>query len=406
MVLEFRLPDIGEGLTEAEIVCWYVQPGDSVHDGMPVCEVETVKVTVDLPIPFDGVVREIPFSAGATVKVGEVLIMADPPAVVASSSVTEAAEDSGSVVTTVPAEATASAKSNGRGTTPNRPVADLAPVVGQTTQRAPGPARRRSEPAWPQYKVAHDRVHQVVPANGTVSRTGSSSEKRIPVQGVRKATAEAMVRSAFTAPHVTEWVSVDVTRTTQLIEKLRQESAFDQVRITPLVLCAKAFLTAIRQFPEINAHWDGTAQEIVIRDAVHLGVAVACDQGLLVPNVKYADTLPMLELARHLDDIIVRTRAGQVTPQDLSGGTMTVTNIGVFGVDGGTPILKPGESAILAIGAINERPWVYEGQVVPRRVTTLALSFDHRLVDGELGSKVLAATADVLERPEQLIYRA
>ncbi len=233
--------------------------------------------------------------------------------------------------------------------------------------------------------------------------TAEHGERRVPVKGVRKATALAMVDSAFTAPHVTEFVTVDVTRTVKLVERLRQDPDMAGLRVNPLLLVARALLIAIRRNPEINASWDEERQEIVYKDRVNLGIAAATPRGLMVPNIKDAAALTLAGLSRALTELVTTAREGRTPPAAMRGGTVTITNIGVFGIDTGTPILNPGESAILAFGAIRQQPWVHKGKVVPRHVTTLALSFDHRLVDGELGSKVLRDVADVLERPRRLV---
>ena len=234
--------------------------------------------------------------------------------------------------------------------------------------------------------------------------TGTSGrETRIPVKGVRKATAAAMVGSAFTAPHVTEFVTVDVTRTMKLVEELKSDKDMAGLRVNPLLLVAKALLVAIKRHPEINATWDEAAQEIVLKHYVNLGIAAATPRGLIVPNIKDAHDKTLPQLAEALGELVSTAREGRTTPADMQSGTVTITNVGVFGVDTGTPILNPGESAILAMGAIKLQPWVHKGKVKPRQVTTLALSFDHRLVDGELGSKVLADVAAILEQPKRLI---
>jgi pyruvate dehydrogenase E2 component (dihydrolipoamide acetyltransferase) len=225
----------------------------------------------------------------------------------------------------------------------------------------------------------------------------------VPVKGVRKATAEAMVTSAFTAPHVTEFITFDITETMTLVSDLKQDKDFEGRRVTPLLLAAKALLVAVKRNPEINASFDERNQEIVYYDQVNLGIAAATPRGLIVPNVKGADRLTLPQLATALDELVVTAREGRTSPAAMQGGTITITNVGVFGVDTGTPILPPGEAAILALGAIKLQPWVHEGEVKARQVTTLALSFDHRLVDGELGSKVLSDVAAILERPTRLI---
>ncbi|WP_181784326.1 dihydrolipoamide acetyltransferase family protein, partial [Pseudonocardia pini] len=232
------------------------------------------------------------------------------------------------------------------------------------------------------------------------------AETRTPVSGVRKATAAAMVRSAFTAPHVTEWLSVDVTATMDLVRELRQDREWTGVRVTPLVLVAKALLLAVRRHPAINARWDDEHQEIVQFSQVNLGIAAATPRGLVVPNVKGADRLGLRELADALDELVATARAGSTRPAAMTGGTLTITNIGALGVDAGTPILNPGEAAILAFGAVRPMPWVVDGQIRVRQVTQLAMSFDHRLVDGELGSHVLAEVGRILADPARALRYA
>lgn len=227
-----------------------------------------------------------------------------------------------------------------------------------------------------------------------------AGEQRIPVKGVRKMTAEAMVSSAFTAPHVTEWVTLDVSRTVELVERLKADRRFADVKVSPTLIVAKAVCLAMRRTPELNARWDEAAQEIVVPSVVNLGIAAATQRGLVVPNIRGAESLGLVELAEALGDLTATARAGRTQPSQMSGGTFTITNIGVFGIDAGTPILNPGESGILAVGQIDRRPWVDEhDQVVPRWVTTLALSFDHRVVDGEQGSRFLADVAEILRDP-------
>ncbi|MFD8015075.1 dihydrolipoamide acetyltransferase family protein, partial [Streptomyces sp. NPDC059762] len=265
------------------------------------------------------------------------------------------------------------------------PAAPAAPVQAPAAPQAPAPA-----PAAP------------VQAPVAVA-AGDARETRVPIKGVRKATAAAMVGSAFTAPHVTEFVTFDITRTMKLVEELKSDKDMAGLRVNPLLLIAKAVLVAVKRNPEINAAWDEAAQEIVLKHYVNLGIAAATPRGLIVPNIKdaHAQTLP--QLSQSLSELVATAREGKTTPAAMQGGTFTITNVGVFGVDTGTPILNPGESAILAVGAIKLQPWVHKGKVKPRQVTTLALSFDHRLVDGELGSKFLADVAAILEQPKRLI---
>jgi len=215
--------------------------------------------------------------------------------------------------------------------------------------------------------------------------------------------AEAMVASAFTAPHVTEFITVDVTASMQLLDKLRTEPEYAGIRLSPLTLLARAMCIAARRTPQISSFWDERSQEIVTKHYVNLGIATATERGLLVPNVKDADQLPVKELAQAIAVVIEAAREGRTVPAQMAGGTMSITNIGVFGIDAGTPIMPPGESAIVSLGAVVERPWVLGGEIVVRHVTTLALSFDHRLVDGAQGSKFLADIAGMLQEPSQLL---
>ncbi|MFC7490314.1 MULTISPECIES: dihydrolipoamide acetyltransferase family protein [unclassified Knoellia] len=245
-------------------------------------------------------------------------------------------------------------------------------------------------------------------ASGSGIFAGGEREVRVPIKGVRKMVAQAMVGSAFTAPHVTEWVTVDVTATMDLVAKLKRDKEFKDVKVTPLLILAKAMLIAARRNPEINAAWDEQAQEIVLKNYVNLGIAAATPRGLVVPNIKDADRLTLRGLAEAIGALTATAREGRTQPAEMSGGTVTITNIGVFGIDAGTPILNPGEAAILAFGTINRRPWVVTDEsgaetIAPRSVTTLALSFDHRLVDGELGSRYLADVAAILEDPSRAL---
>lgn len=234
-------------------------------------------------------------------------------------------------------------------------------------------------------------------------------EVRTPIKGVRKMTAQAMVGSAFTAPHVTEWVTVDVTKTMELVDRLKRSREFKDVKVTPLLVLAKAMVLAIRRNPGVNATWDEAAQEIVQKNYVNLGIAAATPRGLIVPNIKDAHGMSMLQLAQAIGELTATARDGRTQPAEMSGGTITITNVGVFGVDSGTPIINPGESAIVAFGAIRKMPWVIEGQggaddvIAIRHVTQLAMSFDHRLIDGELGSRFLADLAAIMADPSQAL---
>lgn len=470
-IREFKMPDVGEGLTEAEILKWYVQPGDTVTDGQVVCEVETAKAAVELPIPFDGVVHALLFEEGVTVDVGQVIISVQtaasgdeaPAAAEAVAAAPAAAEEEpeapvarqpvlvGYGVSTAStkrrprkAPQPAVAAQNGTGVAQAAaPVAPAAPVVvpaqgGTGKALAKPPVRKLAKdlgidlaavvPTGDGGVVTREDVHAAAtaaitpqaaapapaaaapaqaqaPVQAPVQAEASASarETRIPVKGVRKVTAQAMVGSAFTAPHVTEFITFDVTRTMKLVQELKADPDLAGLRINPLLLIAKAVLVAIRRNPDVNASWDEAAQEIVLKHYVNLGIAAATPRGLIVPNIKDAHAKTLPELSEALSALVTTAREGKTSPADMQHGTITLTNVGVFGVDTGTPILNPGESAILAIGAIKLQPWVHKGKVKARQVTTLALSFDHRLIDGELGSRFLADIAAVLEHPRRLI---
>ncbi|MFJ8757517.1 dihydrolipoamide acetyltransferase family protein [Streptomyces cyaneofuscatus] len=461
---EFKMPDVGEGLTEAEILKWFVQPGDTVTDGQVVCEVETAKAAVELPIPFDGVVHELRFSEGTTVDVGQVIITVDvapgsdeearvPAPVqepvdepdasaeepkgrtpvlvgygVAESSTKRRPRKGAAAPEAAAVAAAVQAELNGHAAPApsvledpvGRPLAkppvrklakdlgiDLATVVptgkdGIITREDVHAAAAPAAVAAVAPSAPAPSVSEPVAA-AAVEVTSSARETRIPVKGVRKAIAQAMVGSAFTAPHVTEFVTIDVTRTMKLVAELKEDKDMAGVRVNPLLIIAKALLVAIKRNPEVNAAWDEANQEIVQKHYVNLGIAAATPRGLIVPNIKDAHDKTLPQLAAALGELVTTARDGKTSPAAMAGGTVTITNVGVFGVDTGTPILNPGESAILAVGAIKLQPWVHKGKVKPRQVTTLALSFDHRLVDGELGSKVLADVAAILEQPKRLI---
>jgi len=537
MKKEFRLPDVGEGLTEADIVSWHVKPGDTVTINQIIVDIETAKAVVELPSPYAGTVTALLVDAGQTVDVGTPIIAVDVPGPEDAATETAPPENPAPETKATPAPeakggptpgtrqpvlvgygvkpgstsrrprkkpptrpgsypATPSAPPTGgpfpppgsfpaglklppgipappqspggspgetkagqppqppgthsapqapsRGSAPARgkwgrdspmlggvtggvippganrvrakpPVRRLARDLGvdldvlagsgpegsvtrEDVERAASEARIRSEATE---QVPGDQPHAV--ADLGHRQASVSAEERIPVRGVRKHTAAAMVASAFTAPHVTEFLQVDVTETMAAVRRARDLPEFAGVRVSPLVFVAKALLVAVRRHPMINSSWDEAAQEIVVKRPVNLGIAVAAERGLLVPNVKGADALPLSGLAQAIDGLAATARAGKATPAELAGGTITITNVGVFGVDAGTPILMPGEAAILAFGQVRDLPWVVSGELAVRKVTTLSLSFDHRIVDGELGSAVLRDVGSMLEDPFRML---
>ncbi len=459
---QFKMPDLGEGLTEADILRWTVKPGDTVVVNEIIVEVETVKAAVELPSPFAGVVTALHAAAGDTVDVGTPIITidvggdAEPAATAAPADTGSVTEDSSapSYCPQVAAAANAAAGELGgrqpvlvgygprAGAAKRRarkaPTLSDAPSANPAFNIAPGPRRRtlprpatacwrsRRSASWPRRSASTSARSRPTGPNGTVSREDVQSaapqvgtsvaggqlqvptrgetahlrgETRIPIKGVRKHTAAAMVASAFTAPHVTEFITVDVTPMMELRERIAARRDFRDVKVSPLVFVAKALILAAKRTPQINAFWDEPAGEIVLKHYVNLGIAAATDRGLIVPNIKNADQLSLLELARAIGELTETARAGKTSPADMAGGTITITNVGVFGVDTGTPILNPGEAGIVAFGAVRRMPWVVDDEIEPSWVTQLAVSFDHRMVDGQQGSQFLADMAGVLADP-------
>ena len=499
---KFNLPDVGEGLTEAEIVSWKVKPGDAVAINDVLCEIETAKSLVELPSPFAGTVTELLVPEGATVDVGTAIISVsdtmsgDPtpadaplPAVLATEPALmygklpadgEAADGglaAGPLVGSGPkADAVKRRPRKAKPAIPADAVhgapevepvqprsaedalldvpASAGPVAGPVPARRPEwtPAIEADKPTLggaitglvnkvlakpPVRKIARDLgidLADVVPtgARGEVTRedlvsyqaqrdaeldkadtfwgkSGRPQEQRIeriPVKGVRKATAKAMVDSAFSAPHVSIFVDVDASRTMEFVKRLKASRDFEGIRISPLLILAKAVIWAAARNPSVNATWvdspDGSA-EIQVKHFMNLGIAAATPRGLMVPNIKNAQDLSLKELALALNDLATTARAGKTQPAQMQGGTLTITNIGALGIDTGTPIINPGEVAIVAFGTIKQKPWVLDGEVIPRWITTLGGSFDHRVVDGDLSARFMADVAAILEEPALLL---
>jgi pyruvate dehydrogenase E2 component (dihydrolipoamide acetyltransferase) len=435
-VRTFVLPDLGEGLTEAEIVRWHVAVGDEITLNQVIAEVETEKAVVELPSPYAGTVVELIAPQGTSPAVGSPIIAISvdqmdeipgqpdeervpvlvgygpsqaPPSRRRRSRHRGADQPNSTPVppATPPATEAEPAQLSHPEAEPDQlshpkakpPVRYLARQLGVELAEVPG--------SGPAGLITRDDVlsHVAGPAPAAPGAPAphpvdeDESETRVPIRGVRKLTAEAMVRSAFTAPHVTEFVTVDVTPMMELLERLSSSPVFDGLRVTPLTLVAKALLLALGECPNLNASWDEAAQEIVVKHYVHLGIAAATPRGLVVPSIKHAERLTLRQLAQALADLTETARQGRSSPADLTGGTITITNIGVFGIDSGTPIINPGEAAILCVGAIRRQPWEFQGEIALRSLCTLSLSFDHRMVDGEEGSRFLGGIARTLADP-------
>jgi pyruvate dehydrogenase E2 component (dihydrolipoamide acetyltransferase) len=464
---DFKLPDLGEGLTEGEILKWFVEPGDEVKLNQPIVEVETAKAAVEIPSPYAGVVSQLHHAEGETVDVGSPIITFD---------VDPSAEPAAPAPAAEPRQTKVAAAADMVPQVPHEPglvgspapkadseekievLVGTGPKSGKLTRRprkattaaagAPQPARvsaagvgahaaEVAEAAQvhvlakpPVRKLARDlgvdlRALRGTGPNGTITRGDveaaageptsakpaasaparsvdfdpATREQRIPIKGVRKQMGAAMVASAFTAPHVTIFTTVDVTPMMETVDRLKSMREFNDVRVSPLLVVARALLVAVKRYPLLNATWDDAAQEIVVKDYVNLGIAAATPRGLIVPNIKDAGSLTLVELAGELQRLVTTARDGRTPPADMQGGTITITNVGVFGMDTGTPIINPGESAILCFGAVRDMPWVHDGQIAVRKVTQLGLSFDHRLVDGQLGSEFLSDIAAMLADP-------
>ena len=419
-IQQFLLPDAGEGLTEAEILTWHVAPGDTVTVNQIIVEIETAKAAVELPCPYAGVVSELYAEPGTTVQVGSPLIAIDvePSGAGLAGAIGEEGpagristlvgygprtgavtrrrrKDAGAPVAPAPAPTAADAASAAQKSAPlaKPPVRKLARELGLDLQAVPGSGTGGV--------ITREDVQHAAGVAGSCVATGSATglQRREPVRGVRKATAAAVVSSAFTAPHVTVFLTVDVTPMMQLRARLKTQPQFRDVKLTPLAFAARAMCLALRRTPEANARWDEAAGEIVYFQYVHLGIAAATPRGLVVPKIRDAERMSLRELAVAVDELATCARDGRTPPGDMLEGTITITNIGIFGVDTGTPILNPGESAILALGAIRDMPWVVDGAVVARKVCQLALSVDHRVVDGQQASQFLADVGALLADP-------
>jgi pyruvate dehydrogenase E2 component (dihydrolipoamide acetyltransferase) len=445
----FNLPDVGEGLTEAEIVSWKVAPGDTVSVNQVICEIETAKSIVELPCPFAGTVEELLANEGDTVGVGMPIIsvqsegsvlVAGPsttsiPIVPESSSTHQAVADIAASVASDENKpnlvgygssshgGTRRKRSTGITTpavvpsaTSSIPISPVVAASASTDIIAKPPIRKLAK----DLNVDLSKV-QATGLAGEITREDvvnaasqasvfrnlktpavpSEREERIPVKGVRKAIATAMVQSAFTAPHVSIFVDVDATRTMEYVKRLKASTDFAGVKVTPLLLMAKAMMWAVRRNPTVNSTWTDT--EIIVHNFVNFGVAAATPRGLIVPNIKDADKMSMFELAQAIEQLAATAREGKTTPEDMKDGTITITNIGVFGVDTGTPILNPGQVAIVALGSIRPKPWVVNNEIVIRQVTTIGATFDHRVVDGDVASRFVQDVASVIEEPALLL---
>jgi 2-oxoisovalerate dehydrogenase E2 component (dihydrolipoyl transacylase) len=403
---EFKLPDLGEGLTEGDVVRWLVHEGDTVTLNQPIVEIETAKAVVEIPAPYGGTVVKLHAAEGDTLDVGAPLLSVEDGA-----------------GTTADAESQATLVGPGERQQARRRRAS--PAHGPGGPGPAGPATQRPKATPPVRKYAKERGVELAGLSGTgkdgrVTREDvdaalgageaelparpprERSEQRIPVRGTRRQIAAAMVASKFTIPHVTEFLTVDATELMAFRRRLAALPAAQDLKLTPLAVIAKALCVALRQYPLMNSSWDEDAAEIVVKGWVNLGIATDTPSGLLVPNIKDADTLGVLDLSRELARVTGLARERKAGPADLTGGTITITNVGGFGVETGTPVINKPECAILATGLIAERPWVVDGRLAVRELMTASVSFDHRVVDGAYAARFLAHLRDLLEDPALL----
>ena len=440
-LVSYPLPDVGEGLTEAEIVSWKVAPGDQVSLNQVVCEIETAKSLVELPSPFEGTVEAVLAKEGDTVAVGATILTirdASPDAPAPDPVVAEVSEAVSDVESTVAHDEGSAEPKNlvgygaasdekptrtrryvsgeklaeaGAGKSEARaPIQDSVPVLAKPPVRKLAKELEVDLAEVSPSGVGGEILREDVTRHADQAKVfrnldtpgwPSEREERIPVKGVRKAIANAMVTSMFSAPHVSVFVDVDATRTMEFVKRLKASPEFAGIRISPLLIMVKAMIWAVQRNPSVNSTW--TDEEIIVHHFVNMGIAAATPRGLIVPNIKDAHTMSLRELAAALEALTTKAREGKATAEDMAQGTITITNLGSFGVDTGTPILNPGEVSIVALGTIKPKPWVVDGEVLPRMVTTVAASFDHRVVDGDVASRFVADVASVMEEPALLL---
>ncbi|OZE89779.1 branched-chain alpha-keto acid dehydrogenase subunit E2 [Rhodococcoides fascians] len=405
----FLLPDLGEGLTEAEIVEWKVKPGDTVTIDQVVVEVETAKASVEVPCPFEGVVGELHAAEGTSLAVGAPLIsitggaVADTPAAHERYREEERA-GSGNVLI---------GYGTGHGPTGRRRRASH--VSGNSTQttnfhsHAPkvlSPIVRSMalqgglDLASIDVAGSHGVITRADVERALAGSADASSPEgvtRIPITGIRKTIADKLSRSRTEIPEATVWVDVDATALLQARRDL--DASVDGVKVTLLAVLAKLTMIALSKFPELNSTVDTAAGEILRYENVGLGIAAQTDRGLMVPVVPQADKADLKELSERLAELTELARTGSLPAARLSGGTFTLNNYGVFGVDGSAAIINHPEAAILGIGRIIDRPWVVDGQLAVRKVAQLSLAFDHRVCDGGVAGGFLRTVADFVENP-------
>lgn len=420
---EFLLPDVGEGLTEADILQWKVTVGDIVTLNQPLVEIETEKAVVELPSPFEGTIVALHGEPGQTIAVGTAIVeveVASAPANQPDAPRQAVLVGYGVANETEVATRTRRRRGAASATSSTAPVPTSAPLstppvrlyakshgIDLATVSGTGPGgviTRHDVEALVNTRASiptPTREPHGRPFNGVqlASWGEGSSEERIAVRGVVKSMAESMTKSATQIPQACVWLTVDVTAMTSLLRGIRERQGTDGVRITPTTILAMAMIDGARHYPGINSYFDVAANEIVVRRTVNLGIAADTPRGLIVPNIKGADRLSLLALAQAMHELVGTARAGATTPAAMSGTTLTITNVGPFSVDAAMPLLPPDTGAIVAMGRVSPRPWVHEGEVAVRDVVELAMTFDHRMIDGALASLYLAHVGRYISDP-------
>ncbi|WP_445613885.1 dihydrolipoamide acetyltransferase family protein [Geobacillus sp. YF-1] len=431
MAFEFKLPDIGEGIHEGEIVKWFVKPGDEVNEDDVLCEVQNDKAVVEIPSPVKGKVLEIVVPEGTVATVGQTLITLDAPGYEnmtfkgqeheeetkkEEKAETVSKEENGGTAASAAADAEPNrrviampsvrkyAREKGvdirlvQGTGKNGRVLkeDIdAFLTGGAKTAAPSAAQAPEEEAAPQAPTAKPAVPE-----------GEFPETREKMSGIRRAIAKAMVHSKHTAPHVTLMDEVDVTKLVAHRKKFKAIAADKGIKLTFLPYVVKALVSALREYPALNTSIDDASEEIIHKHYYNIGIAADTDRGLLVPVIKHADRKPIFALAKEINELAEKARDGKLAPNEMKGASCTITNIGSAGGQWFTPVINHPEVAILGIGRIAEKPIVRDGEIVAAPVLALSLSFDHRMIDGATAQKALNHIKQLLSDPELLLMEA
>jgi pyruvate dehydrogenase E2 component (dihydrolipoamide acetyltransferase) len=410
VVREFLLPDLGEGLTEAEIVRWLVGVGDVVAIDQPVVEVETAKAVVEVPCPYGGVVTARFGEEGESLDVGRPLIT-----VAVGPRETPGDDTSGNVLVGYGTGAPAARRRRVRGAAVTAGVAVAAPAANGTRVDGPvavisplvrriakehGVDLRSLAGSGPDGLILRADVERAAVKAPGPAPDAPRDSSRIPLRGMRGAVAEKLSRSRREIPDATCWVDADAT---ELLAARAAMNAGATTKVSVLALLARICTAALGRFPELNATVDVERNEIVRLPAVHLGFAAQTERGLVVPVVRDAQARTVEGLSEEIGRLTEAARAGSLTPAELTGGTFTLNNYGVFGVDGSTPIINHPEAAMLGVGRIAPKPWVWEGELAVRQVVQLSFTFDHRVCDGGTAGGFLRFVADCVERPATLL---